>query len=84
MSALMPTIIPISEAKPRLAELIDKSDTEDIVVTRRGHAAAVIVSVDRYSDLLDRIEDAEDSLAIYQAEGEETIPAEEVYAKLGI
>ncbi|MCL2735364.1 MAG: type II toxin-antitoxin system Phd/YefM family antitoxin [Propionibacteriaceae bacterium] len=84
MSALLPTIVPISEAKPRLASLVDKSSTEDVILTRRGRAAAVIVSVQRYSDLLDRIEDAEDALAAIEAEGEETIPAEEVYASLGL
>jgi prevent-host-death family protein len=85
MSALMPTIIPITEAKPRLAELIKTSSTEDVVVTQRGHATAVIVSIDRYSDMLDRIEDLEDSLAIYELDDNEPArPAEEVFAELGL
>jgi len=84
MSALMPTIVPISDAKPRLAALIDLSDTEDIILTRRGRAAAVLVSAERYSALLDRLEDAEDSLAVLRSAGEETVPAAQVYADLGL
>lgn len=84
MTALMPTIIPISEAKPRLAALIDKADTEDVVLTRRGHAAAVLVSAQRYRDLLDRLEDLEDSLAVREASDEPSSPASEVLARLGL
>ncbi|MDR0847871.1 MAG: type II toxin-antitoxin system Phd/YefM family antitoxin [Propionibacteriaceae bacterium] len=84
MSALMPTIIPISEAKPRLAALIDTSETEDVVLTRRGHAAAVLISTDRYTQLLDRLEDLEDSLDAARAAGEPSSPADEVYARIGL
>jgi len=80
----MPTIIPITDAKPRLAALIDQSDTEDIVLTRRGRAAAVLISSTRYSDLLDRLEDAEDAVAVLQARDEPTVPAEQVYAQIGL
>ena len=84
MSALMPTIVPISEAKPKLASLVTLSSTEDVVLTRHGRAAAVLVSADRYSDLLDRIEDLEDSLAIHLTENEPTFSAEEAAVELGI
>jgi prevent-host-death family protein len=83
MSVLIPTIVPISEAKPRLAALVDMSEEKDVILTRRGRAAAVLVSVERYNDLLDRLEDLEDSLAVEQTRGEPTVPAEEVFAKLG-
>jgi len=79
MSALMPTIIPISEAKPRLAALIDTSETEDVILTRRGRAAAVLVSAARYAQMLDRIEDLEDSLSAYETAGEPTLSAEAVH-----
>ncbi|MDR0960257.1 MAG: type II toxin-antitoxin system Phd/YefM family antitoxin [Propionibacteriaceae bacterium] len=84
MSSLMPTIVPISEAKPRLAALIDASDTEDVILTRRGRAAAVLVSAQRYSDLLDRVEDLEDSLAVARSRGEQTISASDIISKYGI
>ena len=85
MSALFPTIIPISEAKPRLSSLVTASQTEDVVLTRHGRAAAVLVSADRYSHLLDQLEDAQDSLEALTAKDDgEPIPAEQVYAELGL
>ena len=84
MSALMPTIIPISDAKPRLGALVAASDTEDVVLTKHGRPAAVLVSAERYTALLDRLEDAEDSLAVLQTAGEPTVPAEQLYASLGL
>jgi len=63
MSALLPTILPMTEAKRRLTELLELCDTEDIVITRRGRAVAVLISIERYRDLLDRIEAAEDTIA---------------------
>jgi len=34
--------------------------------------------------LLDRLEDAEDTIAVLKARGEPTVPAEQVYAELGL
>ena len=84
MSALMPTIVPISQAKPRLAALIDKSETEDVILTRRGYAAAVLVSARRYEEMLDLIEDLEDSLAVRETAGEETVSLDQVRRDLGL
>ena len=84
MSVLMPTIVPISEAKPRLASLIDKSETEDVILTRRGRAAAVLVSARRYEEMLDLIEDLEDSLAARETEGEETVSLDQIRQDLGL
>jgi prevent-host-death family protein len=75
-------ITSITNAKPHLSELVDKSDTEEVILTRHGSAAAVILSSARYDSLIERLEDAEDALAAYQAEGEETIPWEEVKRQL--
>jgi prevent-host-death family protein len=81
----MPTVIPITSAKPRLAELIKKSDSEDVLITQRGHAAAVLVSATRYTDLLDRVEYLEDSLdAILSPDDPDAEPAEKVFAELGL
>ena len=63
-------IIPISEAKARLNALVDHSDVEDITLTKHGRAAAVILSQARYDELLERLEDLEDTLAIRDAPGD--------------
>ena len=44
----------------------------------------MLVSAARYSELLDRIENLEDSIAAFKAADEPTIPAEEVFAALGL
>ena len=55
MTALIPTIVPISDAKPRLAALIDQSDTEDIVLTRRGRVAAILQSRDEPAEAAEQV-----------------------------
>jgi len=84
MSALMPTIVPITEAKAKLAFLVTLSETEDVVLTRHGRAAAVLVSVERYAQMLDQIEDLEDSLSAYETAGEPVVSEGQAYAELGL
>ena len=48
----VPAIVPISDAKARLTQLIDQTATEDVILTRRGYAAAVLISMDRYNALM--------------------------------
>jgi prevent-host-death family protein len=77
-------IIPITEAKARLAELVAKSDGEDVVLTRHGKPAAVVLSATRHEALIERLEDLEDSLEIARAKtaGEPTVPWEEAIRRL--
>lgn len=46
----LPSIIPISDLRKDAAELIGglKSSNDRIIITQRGRAAAVLVSVDEY------------------------------------
>ncbi|WP_154674110.1 type II toxin-antitoxin system Phd/YefM family antitoxin [Nakamurella lactea] len=77
-------LIPISEAKPRMAALVEQADTEDVVLTRHGRPVAVLLSSRRYEELLERLEDAEDSLSVYQTVDEPVVDAEEFFASLGL
>ena len=77
-------LIPVSEAKARLTELVKSSKDDDVVLLRYGRPAAVLMSTDRYAALMDRLEDLEDSLAIADAAGEETEPAAGAFARLGL
>ncbi len=45
-------LIPISNARARLSELVRLSSDEDVVLTHRSAPAAVMVSADRYDALL--------------------------------
>lgn len=63
------TLVPISEAKAKLAELVRDSGTDDVVLLRHGRPAAVMISARRHEELIRDLEDAEGKLSIYEAEG---------------
>lgn len=65
----MQRIIPISEAKARLAEIVRDSDSDDVVLMKHGHPAAVVMSYARHEALLDQIEDLTDRLSIHERDG---------------
>jgi prevent-host-death family protein len=81
------TEMAVSEARDRLADLIDttRRSGEPVYVTRRGRRVAVILDPDAYERLL---EDAEDTLdrAELRAAREEAdyVPWDEVKADLGL
>ncbi len=77
--------ISVSEAREKLAEVIDAAQSEAVVLERFGRPAAVLVSPERYEQLLDALEEAEDVAAFDAAMAEEgdNIPWEQVKADLG-
>jgi len=78
----MAKLVPISEAKGRLSELVRDSDAADVLLLRHGRPAAVIVSMRRYEALLEEIEDLRDRLSIHEREGL-TVELDKVLAELG-
>jgi prevent-host-death family protein len=52
------TTIPLSEAKTHLARLLSRVEEmgEQVVITRSGRAAGVLVSVEEYEGLLETLE----------------------------
>lgn len=79
------TTFGVSEAREKLAEVIDAAQSEAVVLERHGRPAAVVVSVHEYEKLLDALEEAEDIAAFDASMGEEgqNIPWEQVRADLG-
>ncbi|HLI45401.1 MAG TPA: type II toxin-antitoxin system Phd/YefM family antitoxin [Acidimicrobiales bacterium] len=77
--------ISVSEAREKLSEVINASSTEAIILERYGRPAAVLVSPERYQQLLDAAEEAEDIEAFDVAIAEEgdNIPWDQVKADLG-
>ena len=75
----------VSEAREKLAEAIDTAQSEAVVLERYGRPAAVLVSMERYEQLLDALEEAEDISAFDAAMAEEgdNIPWDKVKADLG-
>lgn len=66
----MDRVVPISEVRANLGALLDEAREREVYVLRHGRPAGVLLSVDAYERLLDRLEDAEDSLAVATAEGD--------------
>lgn len=80
-----PSLVPITEAKARLFEVVREATDRDVLLVRHGRPAAVLLSPERYDALLDRIEDAEDRLAVYEHDRDEpTISHEKLMAELGM
>lgn len=75
----------VSEARERLAEAVETAHTEAVVLERYGQPAAVLLSPERFEELTQALEDAEDVAAFDAAiaEGGERIPWEQVKADLG-
>jgi len=75
----------VSEAREKLSAVIDIAQSEAVVLERYGRPAAVLVSLERYQQLLEALEEAEDSAAFDAAMAEEgdNIPWEQVRADLG-
>jgi len=79
----MAEMIPVSEAKARLSELVRRSDETDVFVMRHGRVAGVIISSRRYDAMLEEAEDLRDRLSVYEAEGV-TVSLDKLEADLGL
>ena len=79
------TTISVSEARENLAQIIEAARSEAVILERYGRPAAVVVSPERYEQLLEALEEAEDLAAFDAAMDEEgeNIPWEQVRADLG-
>ncbi len=77
--------IKISAARENLPAAVELSRTEAVFLERYGHPAAVLVSPERYDELMSALEDAQDVAAFDAAMEEEgpNIPWEQVKADLG-
>ena len=79
--------VAVSEARNRLAEVIEESrrSGEPISVTRRGRRVAVILDSDAFDRLVDRADDAEDRRELDAARADDDyVPWDEVKAALGL
>jgi antitoxin Phd len=79
------TTMAVSDARDNLSGAIDTVRTEPVFLERYGKAVAVLVSAERYEELLAAYEEAEDVAAFDAAMAEEgdNIPWIQVKADLG-
>lgn len=75
----------ISAAREHLADVVETAGREPVVLERHGREAAVVISPQRYAELLEAWEEAEDIAAFDEALGEAgaNIPWDQVKADLG-
>ncbi len=75
----------ISAARENLPEAVEAARTEAVILERYGRPVAVLVSPERYEELMAAVEDVEDVAAFDAAMAEEgpNIPWEQVKADLG-
>ncbi len=75
----------VSEAREKLSEAVETARTEAVFLERYGRPAAVIVSTERYAELVEALEEVEDIAAFDDAIAEEgeSIPWEQVKIDLG-
>ena len=81
------TELPVSEARIRLAEVIEKArrSGEPIFVTRRGRRVAVIMDPDAFDRLVDIAEEVDDCRELAEVLAEDDfVPWDEVKAALGL
>ncbi len=77
--------ISISEARGNLSEVVETSQTEVVFLERYGRPAAVLISPERYEELLEAFEEAQDVAAFDESLADENpnIPWDQVKSDLG-
>jgi PHD/YefM family antitoxin component YafN of YafNO toxin-antitoxin module len=75
----------ISDARDNLPAAIDRARSEAVILERYGQPAAVLVSPERYEQLMNALDDADDVAAFDEAMAEsgENIPWADVKRDLG-
>ncbi len=81
------TEVAVSEARNRLAEVIEESRSsgEPVFVTRRGRRVAVIIDADAFDRLVETADDVDDRRELDAARSDDDyVPWNEVKAMLGL
>lgn len=72
-------VIGVRQLRDELASVMDElSVVGEIIVTQRGEGKAVLMELDRYNQLIDRLEYLEDSLDALEATWEGALPVVEL------
>jgi antitoxin Phd len=76
----------VTEARENFSEAIATSAVEAVFIQKHGENAAVLISPERYEQLMDALEEIEDVIALTAAleDTSPNIPWEEVKLQLGL
>ena len=69
--------------RARLPELVRQAANEDVLLMNHSTPAAVLISAERYDDLLEELEDLRDRISVHERSGV-TISADKLMAELGL
>ncbi|MGH8875510.1 MAG: type II toxin-antitoxin system Phd/YefM family antitoxin, partial [Acidimicrobiia bacterium] len=77
-------VIPKTELRDRIREELAQLGDDSLLITERGRPLAVVISVGRWNDLQEKVEDLEDIVAIleHRSEGGRGRPAESVFSSI--
>jgi len=80
----MTKVIPKTELRERIREELAQLGDDSLLITERGRPLAVVVSVARWNDLQDKVEDLEDTVAIleHRSEPGQAGDAETIFSSL--
>ena len=87
MSTVPNDLVTITDAKAKLAEVVRRAEEHDVTLLRHGRPTAVIIGYTRFEELLDRLEDLDDRISVYESQDSEPdlrIPHGKVIAELGL
>jgi antitoxin StbD len=79
----MAKLVPLSEAKGHLSELVRDSDSDEVLLMRHGRPAAVMLSARRWDAVQEELEDLRDRLSVTERDGV-VVDFEKVMAELGL
>ncbi len=68
----MGRVVTAEDLRARLGQELDslRAQSDVLYISKRGRLAGVLIDVDRYAEMVDRLEYLEDSLAALQARDE--------------
>ncbi len=77
-------IVPKTELRDRIREELAQLEDDSLLITERGRPLAVVVSVERWNELQQGVEDLEDTVAIleHRAGDIRGRPAESVFSSV--
>jgi prevent-host-death family protein len=62
----MTHVVPVSEARDKLTELLDDAKDHDVVLLKHGRPVGVLLSVPRYEAIVEKAEELEDILTMQE------------------
>ncbi|MFI9537143.1 type II toxin-antitoxin system Phd/YefM family antitoxin [Nocardia fusca] len=74
----LPKIFSVREVRANFADVLDQALVRDVTIVRNSRPTAVLLSYERYENLIDQIEDLQDQLSIATRE-HDTISMEEAF-----